>query len=212
MKSVFRPDQTVVFAGDSITNAGRDRSDLASLGDGYVARVAERLRQHGPSPRLINAGVSGDTTRHLLERWERDVLAHRPDWISIAIGVNDVWRSFGMGDPADAVGPEEFEANYQALLERSAGAQLILVEPFVIEPNGDDPLRSRVSEYAGVVERLARAFSAVFVPFQRAFDRMSTIPSSAWSPDRVHPNAAGTALLASEYLAAVGVAVFEDDD
>lgn len=210
---IFRAGQTVVFTGDSITDAGRDRANQGSLGDGYVARVVARLRErHALDLRVLNTGVSGDTTRHLLERWTRDVTAHRPDWVSVAVGVNDVWRSFGVGDRADAVGPKEFEANYRELIRRIAPARPILVEPFVIEPDRDDPFRAEVSRYARVVEALARESGAVFVPFQGAFDRVSTVPASAWSPDRVHPNAAGTTLMANEYLAAIGFEVFADDD
>jgi lysophospholipase L1-like esterase len=210
---LFQASQTIIFTGDSITDAGRDRSSLTSLGDGYVARVVGRLRErYAQHQRYINTGVSGDTTRHLLERWTPDVMAHRPDWVSIAVGVNDVWRSFGVGDAADAVSIEEFEANYRELIRLSSPARLILVEPFVIETNREDAFRTEVARYARVVEGLARAHTAVFVPFQSAFDRMSTVPGNAWSPDRVHPNAAGTTLMTSEYLAAIGFEVFEDDD
>jgi lysophospholipase L1-like esterase len=202
---IFSAKQRLLFDGDSITDAGRDRNDFDSYGYGYVALVIEHLQTHHAHLELqfLNCGVSGDTTRHMLERFDRDVLAHHPDWVSIAIGVNDVWRFF---DPApnDAVSLEEFEANYRKLLEPLHGnTGLILVSPFLIEPNRQDPFRARVDEYAAVVQGLALEFGAVFVPFQEAFDASSLEPS-AFSEDCVHPNETGSQLMAQTFLRAIG--------
>ena len=150
-----------------------------------------------------NRGVGGDTTRNMLMRFDRDVLAHEPDWVSMAIGVNDVWRFFDP-EPNDAVSLEEFEANYRRLIEplhKKAG--LILVSPFLIEPNRNDPFRARVDAYAAVVKRLALEFEAVFVPFQEAFDASSLEPSM-FSDDCVHPNETGSRLMAATFLRAIG--------
>ncbi|MFN8378973.1 MAG: GDSL-type esterase/lipase family protein [Anaerolineae bacterium] len=43
---------------------------------------------------VINMGVGGNTVRDLAARWESDVTALNPDWLSICIGINDVWRQF----------------------------------------------------------------------------------------------------------------------
>ena len=202
---IFAPNQTVVFFGDSITDHGRDREAPASMGDGYVSRIVEGLREWRNDLHFVNAGISGDTTRNLLARLETDVLSQHPDWVSIAIGVNDVWRSFGVGDTRDAVGIVEFEANYRELIRKilETGARLVLVEPFVIEPDHSEPFKAQVDAYAQVVEKLARDSEAVFVPFQRAFDRISDASANMWSEDRVHPNAAGVDLMAEEFLRTV---------
>jgi lysophospholipase L1-like esterase len=198
---ILQANQTLVFFGDSITDSGRDRSNLTSFGNGYVAGVVERLQDRGI--RFINAGLSGDTTRNLLVRLETDVIAHQPDWVSVAIGVNDVWRSFGVGDRQDAVSIGEFEANYRQILERirASAAKLILVEPFVIEVDKLEPFRAQVDLYSSVVAALAREFDAVFVPFQAMFDCVS----GHWSDDRVHPNAAAVDLMANRFLQALEV-------
>jgi lysophospholipase L1-like esterase len=199
----LKAKQTLVLFGDSITDSGRDRSSVSSLGNGYVAGVVKQIRARHKEPlTFINSGVSGDTTRDLLGRLETDVIAHKPDWVSVAIGVNDVWRSFGGGDRSDAVNIGEFEANYRQILERilASGAKLILVEPFVIEADKLEPFRAQMDVYSGVVAALAREFSAVFVSFQAMFDR---VIDQDWSEDRVHPNAAAVALMANEFLGAL---------
>ena len=201
---IFLRHQQILFDGDSITDAGRDRDDLESFGYGYVALVIRHLQTHYANLELafLNRGVGGDTTRDMLERFEPDILAHKPDWVSIAIGVNDVWRFFG-DNVQDAVPLTEFEANYRSMLERLGFARLILVSPFLIEPNRNDPFRARVDQYAAVVQRLALEFDAIFVPFQTAFDA-SSLESSAFSEDRVHPNEIGSQLMAETFLRAIG--------
>jgi lysophospholipase L1-like esterase len=202
---IFSKQQRILFDGDSITEAGRDYEDLDSFGQGYVALVIEHLQQHHANLELqfLNRGVGGDTTRNVLMRFERDVLAHHPDWVSMAIGVNDVWRFFD-SRPNEVVLIDEFEANYRKLLEPLQGnTGLILVSPFLIEPNRADPFRARVDEYVAVVKRLALEFEAIFVPFQDAFDA-SLLEPSAFSDDRVHPNASGSQLMAETFLCAIG--------
>lgn len=201
---IFTDKQRIVFDGDSITDAGRDRNDFDSYGYGYVALVIQHLKQYANLElQFLNRGVGGDTTRNMLERFERDILAHKPDWVSIAIGVNDVWRFFD-ARPNEAVLIGEFEANYRKLLEPlHEKAGLILVSPFLLEPDYNDPFRARVDQYAAVVNSLALEFGALFVPFQEAFDASSLEPS-AFSDDRVHPNETGSQLMAQTFLRAIG--------
>jgi len=42
--------------------------------------------------RVITAGVGGNTCRDVAARWQKDVLDVTPDWVSLMIGINDVWR------------------------------------------------------------------------------------------------------------------------
>ncbi|NKY07768.1 hypothetical protein HF998_12415, partial [Cellulomonas hominis] len=116
----------LVFVGDSITDAGRDRADAASLGDGYVGLVARAL----PGTRVVNLGVAGDRAVDLEARWECDVTPSAPDVLTVYVGVNDTWRRFDAGEATSA---EAFEATYRRLLARvPGGARLVLVEPYLL--------------------------------------------------------------------------------
>ena len=58
-----------------------------------------------------NSGVSGNTSRDLLQRFDSDVVALNPDWVSICIGINDVWRQFDSpAIPDGQVMPEEIRS------------------------------------------------------------------------------------------------------
>ena len=93
--------EKLVMIGDSITDVGRakpigeGRADDA-LGRGYVMMVDALLGAVYPERliRVINMGISGNTTRDLKARWQKDVLDLKPDWVSIMIGANDVWRQY----------------------------------------------------------------------------------------------------------------------
>lgn len=207
---MFKPHQTIVFIGDSITDAERTGS-AAPYGDGYVHLVDLLLGAHHAELelRVLNRGISGDTVRHLAARWERDVLRQRPHWLSIMVGINDVWRAWS-DDPREAVPLGEYDATLRDMLAqaRAHGAQLIVMTPFLIEPDRHDVMRRRTDLYAAAVRRIAADTGAVLVDTQAAFDAaLERHPADHWSGDRVHPSVAGHALLARTWLEAVGVAI-----
>ena len=115
---------TVVFAGDSITDTGKDRAN-GSLGTGYVAKLAK-----GPLTfaRVVNAGVSGDRLADLEARFEGDVLAENPDLVSIFIGINDTWQAV-TGKTSSPL--RDFEASYRHLIESLDETSTVLMVPFV---------------------------------------------------------------------------------
>ena len=141
---IFEAGQTILFIGDSITDAGR-RVEAPPYGRGYVAYCRSLLLARYPELglQIHNRGIGGNTVRDLQARWNEDVLALRPDWLSVKIGINDVWRRFG-GDPHQAVPLNEYVVTLRELLLRArdrAGARLIVMEPYVIESDPDEPMR-----------------------------------------------------------------------
>jgi lysophospholipase L1-like esterase len=205
---VFQPGQRLVFIGDSITDAGR-RKEGIPYGSGYVhlARAFLIARYPELGLAILNQGIGGNTIRDLDRRWEEDVVRVQPDWLSIKIGINDVWRQVAQR-PDEAVLLEEYAATYERLLRRTRAAtqaRLILMEPYVIERDRDDPFRAIIDTYLPVVHRLAREYDAILIQTQAAFDEaLAAQPSSYWATDRVHPNAPGHAVIARAFLRGVG--------
>ena len=210
MTLAFRTGETVLFIVDSITDCGRFNALHSPLGDGYVRRISELVAATQPELGLtiLNLGISGDTIRDLARRWERDVMRERPDWLCIKIGVNDMWRSV-TGPPAEAVPVDEYEQTYRRLLEEVRGrleAKLVLIEPFLAEPDRADPFRTGLDRYRSVVAELAWQTGARYVGLQAAFDRVMVARTPGyWAPDRVHPTPAGHMLIALEVLRSLGV-------
>ena len=180
----------------------------SALGSGYVSEVDAALRAMGPEPpvEVINTGIGGNTVRDLFRRWDADVLAHEPDWLSVMIGINDVWRFFdskGVG----AVMPAEYLRTYEGLLSRTpAGLKgLVLMSPFYVQTLRSDPMRVRMEEYGAIVRALAERRGALFVDVQAALDDMlEVMPYKDLAADRVHPTPLGHWVIAGAFLNAVG--------
>jgi lysophospholipase L1-like esterase len=205
---LFQPHAKIVFIGDSITDCGRNGA-AAPYGDGYVSLVRSLLLARYPDLglRFVNKGTSGNTVKHLRSRWERDVVAEQPDWVSVKIGINDVWRTFdsrGIG----AVALDDYVATYRQLLDRTreaTGARLILIEPYMIEPDKTQPMRAQMDQYGARVRELAHTYDATLVRAQEAFDiALQHSTPSDWADDKIHPNQPGHAIIALAFLRAVG--------
>ena len=205
---LFEAGQKILFIGNSITDSDR-RGASAPFGTGYVSMVRSLLLARYPELGLtfVNRGISGNTTRDLAERWGRDVIAERPDWLSVKIGINDVWRAFG-GNPHEAVPLQEYIAILREVLDhtrRETGARLILIEPYMIEADRAHPMRRQMDRYGDAVTRLAGELGAVLVRAQHAFDvALQQTNPEHWSHDQIHPNGPGHAIIALEFLRAIG--------
>jgi lysophospholipase L1-like esterase len=211
---LFEKNDKLIMIGDSITDCGRSKPDGEGLfdpyGNGYVNMVKAFLDSSYPdlAIRVINKGNSGNTVRDLKKRWDDDVLALQPEWLSILIGINDVWRHFDTPKMVENhVGLEEYEDTLEELINKTRPnlKGLVLMTPYFIESNSADPMRIKMVEFAGVVRKLASKYDAVLVDTQQGFDGMlSEMHPMALAWDRIHPNTSGHALLASCFLKAVG--------
>ncbi|MDI1247468.1 MAG: SGNH/GDSL hydrolase family protein [Lacunisphaera sp.] len=204
----------LLFIGDSVTDCGRARPVGAgappALGYGYVQLIDTELNTRHPNRtgRVTNLGTGGDTIRHLAARWETDVIAQKPDWLSAMIGINDVWRYFDPVNHAEAVPPREFAQTYETLITRTRPRLqgLVLMTPYYVEPDLAEPMRARMDEFSGLVAALAQKHGAIFVDTQAAFDReLAHTPAATLAPDRVHPSPAGHQILAQAFLTTTGV-------
>ncbi len=209
----IQPNNKLLMIGDSITDCGRTRpiadSHSSGLGNGYVSLIDGLLNATDPQLGIgvINMGVGGDTVRELKSRWQTDVLNLQPDWLSIFIGINDVWRHFdGLATIKDQVTIEEYEATLVELIQQTRPylQGLVLMTPYFIEPNRQEPMRKMMDQYGNVVHHLAKEFQAILVDTQAALDTvLAHLPPAALSSDRVRPNLTGHLLLARAFLKAV---------
>jgi lysophospholipase L1-like esterase len=203
-----------VMIGDSITDAGRAQPGAAEglfdpLGRGYVTMTNALVQARYPERniRIINVGTSGNTVRELKGRWQKDVLDLKPTWLSVMIGINDVWRQFDIPNMTEQhVLPDEYERIYDELLKQTRPTLegLILMSPYFVESNKTDPMRVRMAEYAAIVGKLAEKYDAVFVDMQKGIDEVLAHQhpmALAW--DRVHVNQPGHMVLTRTLLKAL---------
>ncbi|MFF8916265.1 SGNH/GDSL hydrolase family protein [Streptomyces sp. NPDC015032] len=199
---------TLLFIGDSITDAGRDRTRSASLGSGYVQEIAQTLRARagaGPGPAVINQGLNGNRVYDLESRWTTDVIDHRPTIVTVAIGINDTWRRYDQG----LISPvNEFEACLDRLLAvtaRTLSARLVVITPFLLPvTSGQRDWYEDLSPRIDAVLRAASANEAQVIRADLALLRATEERGAAeLAPDGVHPSPLGHRLIADAWLAAV---------
>ena len=210
----IQPGSKLVMIGDSVTDCERARPVgeglFGAIGKGYVALVDAILGAACPERRVrvVNMGCGGNTVKDLRSRWQTDVLDLKPDWLSIMIGINDVWRQFDLPlQPATHVGPEEYAATLDELVIKTQPRLkgLVLMTPYYIEPNRKDGMRARMDEYGRIVKRIAARRKVICVDTQAAFDQvMRTYYPATLAWDRVHPSMVGHMVIARAFLAGVG--------
>lgn len=199
----------LLLFGDSVTDMNKKEPGeglFEAIGVGYAADLQSFFATSYPdyNIRVINKGVSGNTSRDLVARFEKDVLPYKPENLLICIGINDVWRQFDT--PLiyeDAVSPEEYEYNLIHIIESSKDfvKKLILVTPYYIEENEKDRMRARMDEYSAIVKKLADKYDAVFVDMQSAWVKiLKYYHSSYFTWDRIHPNSQGGMYMAKTIL------------
>lgn len=203
-------ENVILFQGDSITDAGRNKEDTGFnnarvLGSGYaMLAAANLLEEYAPlNLRIYNKGISGNKVYQLAERWDKDCLDLKPDILSILIGVNDFWHKLN-GNYNGTL--DIYKNDFIALLERTKKAlpnvKLIICEPFAVPgvKAVDQKWYPDFYGYQKVAGEIADRFNAVFIPFQKIFDEgMKQAIGSYWTGDGVHPSLAGAQLMAETW-------------
>ena len=173
----------ILMLGDSLT-AGYG---LASR-DSLPARLEAALRERGLRVRVIDAGVSGDTTAGGVARLDW-ALADRPHAVVVALGANDALRAI---DPAVA------RANLDRLLAALAERRLPVLLAGMLAPRNLGPdYRTR---FDAIYPELAERHGALLYPFLLEGVAMIAALNQA---DGLHPNAAGVQAIVERILPSV---------
>ncbi len=211
----LKPGAVILFQGDSITDAGRDRGAAApnhagGLGRGYAFLLAsELLRDHAdPQLKVYNRGISGNKVPDLQARWRQDCFDLKPDVLSILIGVNDLWHKLN-GRYDGTV--EDYETGYRALLQQTQrnlpDTRIVICEPFVLKCGAvNDTWFPEFNQRRAAAKKLAEELKLAFVPFHTMFDEATrSAPPNYWAADGVHPSLAGHALMAQTWRKTTGL-------
>lgn len=199
--------KTILFQGDSITDAGRNGDAEFDLGKGYPIHVAAKLDRMYPNEyKFYNRGISGHKVTDLIGRWKRDCINLKPDYISILIGVNDVWHEVCNSDGTDT---QTFEQVYDILLgitkKYLPDVKLFLMEPFFLKdaynPELKEAFAAGVAEKREVVKKLAAKYGLKTIPLQEIFeDAMKSADEFWWTAEGVHPTNAGHQVIADAWV------------
>ena len=204
--------ETVLFIGDSITDCGR-RDVAPPLGNGYVKLFADLALMREPAKKIeiINKGIGGDRVTGLQQRWTDDALRHRPDWLSVKIGINDLHSA--LGDDPNGVTPEVYEQNYDEILSRTRKAlpkcRILLIDPFYISiETAKTSIRrevlDRIPLYTGIVHAMSRKYKTRLVKTHDVFQKLlKHYDADTFCPEPVHPYPIGHLIIAEAVYGAL---------
>ena len=201
---MLEKNTTILFQGDSITDAGRNYA-TDDLGPGYPGKVGAYLATFcaDKNVKVINKGISGNRVKDLKARWQAECIDLKPDILSILIGINDTWRRYDSSEPTSCAA---FENTYREILtdvkEHLPNCRIILIEPFIIpvDPRKEE-WRVDLDPKIGAIRKLAREFGADYIPMDGLYQELCAKEDPAlYSGDGVHPNDAGHAFLAKQWL------------
>ena len=205
-----------LFQGDSITDCGRSREVLTDVGNGYPYLVRAHYGLGKPGQfEIVNRGISGNRSVDVYARIKADIINLKPDYLSILMGVNDVWHELAIGN---GVATAKFEKIYTMLIEEVLEAlpdvKLMILEPYALPgaategtlEDGSDKytvFRRDTEEKAAACRRVAEKFNIPFVPLQAKLDEMQkAYGTESVSGDGVHPNVTGHLLIARAWMEA----------
>ena len=199
--------KTILFQGDSITDAGRNFNNPQDLGLGYAGLIGAELDCTYPQQyAILNRGIGGNRVVDLYARWKVDCLNLKPDILTILIGVNDVWSELSCQNGVEA---DRYEKFYRMLLDEAKAAlpnmKIILMEPYLVKGTATEEnwayFSSEVAIRRETVRKIAKDYQLELVPLQEIFDEAcKKAPASWWTADGVHPTRAGHALIARNWM------------
>jgi len=210
---LLKDQNVLVTLGDSITEGGEQP-------EGYVSIMRKALSVLYPEMTvyIINSGISGHKSTDMNDRFQRDVLQYQPQWVTISVGVNDVWHGFydnhPKGDGPRGVPLDSYKNKVIDMVERAArqNAAVALFTSTVIKENLDSPENQKLALYNQAMREIAKKYHCVLVD-QDASCRKVLMPQQKpgmadrgiLTTDGVHMLPAGNWLMAKTCLIALGV-------
>lgn len=186
----FSQPRTIVCLGDSVTgvyyHTGGERAYPEML------EIAIRKALPESKVKVINAGISGNTTQNGLDRLDRDVLTKKPDLVTVTFGLNDMTR----------IPEEQFRKNLETIAARcrEAGAKVVLCTPNSVIETGGRP-RAKLARYCDVIRATAKDLALPLCDQNAAGEAMRSRDAWAWRllfSDEIHPNMDGHRRMAEE--------------
>lgn len=193
----------ILFIGDSITDCGRDYSNIESLGNGYVDILYNEFLKDEYT--VINKGIAGNKISNILERIENDCINLKPDLVSILIGINDVWHFMNLDYYDLEAEMNRFENTYRELIKKIKSADIeniFILEPFVLPyPEDRKMWRNDIDKRIQIIRNIAKEYDCKFVSIDGAINAEYINNNFCkYSEDGVHPTFEGHKIIAHQWI------------
>lgn len=189
--------ERILFIGDSVTDAGRDKAEPTDLGPGYPRMITTYLQANYPDYHVQtwNRGVSGDQIHQLEKRWQEDCLDLKPTLVSILIGINDTWHYEKSANFGSTERTKEFEVSYRNLLDQLTNQhinKIMLMEPYVLPyPESRKAWRVDLDPKIEIVRKLAKEYKTELISLDEILNQLGKKNGCQLytGEDGVHPTA-----------------------
>lgn len=195
-KFLIKDGDTIVFLGDSITQQGGEP-------EGYVSLFKLLLDVGGYETRVVNAGIGGHKSNDMLARLDEDVLKHKPTWVSVSCGVNDVWHG------EKGVPLPDYKKNMTEIVDRclKTGAKVLLLTATPIFEDVNSSENMKLAPYNEFLRKLAKQKKILLCDLNQEFSRWYSLKlndKKLMTTDGVHMNPRGNRLMAIQVAKALG--------
>ena len=198
-KIAVKKGEKIAFLGDSITAAGKRPG-------GYCQLVLSALKDQGVEAPPVFAGIGGHKSNQMLARLEKDVLKHKPDWMTLSCGVNDVWHG------KNGVNLEDYKKNMTAIVDKAqaAGAKVLILTSTMIKEDQSGDLNQNLIPYNNFLRELAKEKKCLLADLNADMqEALKTAPADRpkgkkLTGDGVHMNPHGNVMMARGVAKALG--------
>ena len=199
-KIAVKKGQKIAFLGDSITAAGKRAG-------GYCQLVLSALKDQGIETTPVFAGIGGHKSNQMLARLDKDVLKHKPDWMTLSCGVNDVWHG------KRGVDLPSYQKNITAIVDHAqeAGVKVMLLTSTMIREDQANDLNQKLAPYNEFIRALAKEKKCLLADLNAEMQAgLKKFPPDApkgkqLTSDGVHMNKAGNIMMARGVAKAFGL-------
>lgn len=173
-KLLVKEGEKIAFLGDSITQGGNRKS-------GYVTLVMEALNHEGLKLSHVPAGVSGNRSKDMLARLDRDVISKKPDWMFLSCGVNDVWHfTLKLGNRTfQGIPLEDYQENVRAIVgqAQAAGIKVMILTSTMIGEDPEKETNKKLIPYNDFLREFAKENQLPLADLNREMQaQLKTIP------------------------------------
>lgn len=199
---LVKSGEKVAFMGDSITQDG------SSSPGGYVHLVISGLQAVGVQAKAIPAGISGHKSNDMLNRLQKDVLAKKPDWMTLSCGVNDVWHG------EHGVPLPDYKTNITAIVDQcqKAGVKVVILTSTMIGEDQPNANNKKLADYNEFLRSMAAEKKCPLADLNKEMQdtiqemaKMDPKRGNKVTRDGVHMNSAGNRMMAAGVLKAFGL-------
>lgn len=200
---------TILFTGDSITEASRNLNDIEnlnnnSLGNGFSNVIAGELIACNPDKnfKFYNTGIKGNSSTDLIKRFDNDVIKYNPNIVTLCIGVGDVLRKYNNSglEPVDC---ETYKKNLKIMINKlkEINAHIILLSPYVIDKDNNSKKFLDIQKHVEMCQDIATEYNLDYINLQNVFyNYLQHLDNTMLSSDSVHPNIVGHTIISKLIL------------